>query len=1031
MFVTIQEAHKQIPPRHRSGDAIPSYAEELGQVLARRVQGEVRFNDGDRALYSTDGSNYRQTPIGVVLPKTKEDVIATVTTCREFGAPVLSRGGGTSLAGQCCNVAVVMDFSKYMNRVVWLDPNKRQAAVEPGIVLDDLRNAAEKYNLTFGPDPATHTHCTLGGMIGNNSCGVHALMAGKTSENIDELEILLYDGTRLRVGATSDNELEQIIREGGRRGDIYRRLKTLRDKYADEVRRRFPNIPRRVSGYNLDKLLPENGFHVAQALVGTEATCVTVLEAVTRLVSSPPYRALLVLGYRDVFSAADAVPELLENEPIGLEGFDDLMVSNMRMKSLMTHNLGLLPKGNGWLMVEFGGNSTEEAEDHARRLMDKLKQKGDKAPHAKLFDNPEETKHIWEVRESALGATSWVPGQPPAWEGWEDSAVPPDRLGDYLRDLCGLYKKYDYLGAFYGHFGQACVHTRITFDLFTEPGIEKWRRYMKEAVDLVVRYGGSLSGEHGDGQARAEYLPDMFGPELVKAFEEFKDIWDPQNKMNPGKVVYPYRIDENLRYGSDLRLPPVKTHFQFPEDNGDFGKATMRCVGVGRCRREHAGVMCPSYMVTREEKHSTRGRARLLFEMMSGDVLEKGWKSEAVKDALDLCLACKGCKGQCPVNVDMATYKAEFLSHYYDGKLRPRSAYAVGLIYWWARLASLAPGIVNFLSHAPGLSSVAKAIAGVHQKRTLPAFARRTFKDWFAQHRKRNQNGPKVMLWPDTFTNHWHPEHGAAVTEVLEQLGYHVLVPKASLCCGRPLYDFGMLDTAKKMLQQILDALHPAIEKGIPLVGIEPSCLAVFRDELYTMFPNNPDAKRLRESAFTLGEFIERHGHLDQLPPLHRKAIVQRHCQHEAVMKFDADRRVLEAIGLDHEILDSGCCGMAGGFGYEADHYDVSVACGERVLLPKVREVGEDTLIIADGFSCESQIEQQTGRTAVHLGQVLQMAFREGARPKEPYGAYVKDEYSVNRDRAGAAVSWIGAGTVAGLAALGLWKAVSDIRRRS
>ena len=416
MFVTIQEAHKQIPPRHRPSDDVPSYADKLGKALAARVKGEVRFNSGDRALYSTDASNYRQTPIGVVLPRTKEDVIATVATCREFGAAVLSRGGGTSLAGQCCNAAVVMDFSKYMNKIIWLDEKKRQAAVEPGIVLDDLRNAAEKHKLTFGPDPATHSRCTLGGMIGNNSCGVHALMAGKTSENIDELEILLYDGTRLRVGATSDNELEQIIREGGRRGEIYGKLKTLRDKYADRVRQKYPDIPRRVSGYNLDKLLPENGFHVAQALVGTEATCVTVLEAVTRLVSSPPCRSLLVLGYPDMFEAADAVPELLQSKPIGLEGFDALMVQNLKAKGQMSKNLGLLPDGKGWLMLEFGGHSTEEAEEQAHRLMDKLKQRGSGAPKTKLFDNQDESKHIWEVRESALAATAWVPGQASAWK---------------------------------------------------------------------------------------------------------------------------------------------------------------------------------------------------------------------------------------------------------------------------------------------------------------------------------------------------------------------------------------------------------------------------------------------------------------------------------------------------------------------------------------------------------------------------------------------------------------------------------------
>lgn len=979
MLVSIEEHRQQTPPRQRPGDQAPDYAQDLASRLRNTSEGEVRFDNGSRALYSTDASNYRQTPIGAVIPRTIEDVVNTVAICREFGAPILSRGGGTSLAGQCCNIAVVLDFSKYLNQVISLDPHRKQARVQPGIILDDLRRAAEEHHLTFGPDPATHTHCTIGGMIGNNSCGVHALMAGKTSENIDELEILTYDGLRMRVGATTEDELQRIIGEGGRRGEIYQRLKSLRDRYADLIRQRYPQIPRRVSGYNLDKLLPEAGFHVAQALVGTESTCVTVLEATTRLVSSPPIRVLLLLGFADIYEAADAVPSVLTGNPIGLEGMDCFLVDNIRTLHSRVNMTPLLPEGKAWLIAEFGGETQKEALAQAQQLMDSL-QKQRNPPSMKLFSDPAIQRQVWNIRESALGTASFLSGQH-AWEGWEDSAVPPDRLGGYLRDLRALYEKYNYQGAFYGHFGQGCLHTRINFDLRTQEGIAIFRRYMEEAADLVVSYGGSLSGEHGDGQARAELLPKMFGPELIAAFNEFKAIWDPNNKMNPHKVVHPYQIDENLRLGPDYHPPQLKTHFQFPEDHGSFADAALRCVGVGKCRRQEEGTMCPSYMVTSEEQHSTRGRARLLFEMLQGEVLDQGWRSEEVKEALDLCLACKGCKHDCPVNVDMATYKSEFLSHYYEGRRRPLSAYAVGRIRQMAELASRMPSVANFFTQAPGISDVMKAVAGIAPQRQLPAFARQTFKAWYEQRPRRNVGQQQVILWPDTFTDYWHPEHGAATVEVLEHLGYHVRVPKAGLCCGRPLYDHGMLDQAKALLREILDTLRPAIRRDVPIVGIEPSCLAVFRDELCNLFPKDEDARRLKANAFTLAEFLEKEDHLSSLPTLQQKAVVHGHCHHKSVIGMNSDRKVLDALGLEYQLLDSGCCGMAGGFGFEKEHYQLSIACGERVLFPKVQMADEGTLILADGFSCQTQIEQATGRRALHLAQVLKIAYQENALP--------------------------------------------------
>lgn len=968
--------------RHRKEAQIPLFidASALASDLRGAISGEVRFDDGSRALYATDGSNYRQVPIGVIVPRSRDDVIATVEICRQHGAPILSRGGGTSLTGGCCNVAVVMDWSKYVNRILWLDPARKLARVEPGCVLDKLRGKAEEHNLTFAPDPSTHNHCTLGGMIGNNSCGVHSLIGlgtGRTSDQIDELEILLYDGTRMTVGATSEEDLTRIIEAGGRRGEIYARLKALRDRYADLIRARYPQIPRRVSGYNLDDLLPERGFHVARALGGSEGTCVTVLEAQLHLVPSPPLRSLLVLGYPDVYEAASHVPEILEAGPIGLEGLDDILVKDMKTKGIHPHDVKLLPPGGGWLLVEFGGETKDEADAKAKELMTRLGGLTG-APSMKLFDDEAEEEHLWKVRESGLGATARIPGHKDAWEGWEDSAVAPEKLSDYLRDMRTMLKKYGYNGSLYGHFGQGCVHTRIDFDLKTAEGVKHFRRYLDESADLIAKYGGSISGEHGDGQSKAALLPKMFGPELVHAFGEFKAIWDPDNKMNPHRVVDPALPGENLRMGPSYHPIQVKTRFKFPDDGGSFAYATERCVGVGECRKEESGTMCPSYMVTKEDRYSTRGRAHLLFEMLQGDPMKGVWKAEPVREALDLCLACKGCKTECPLNVDMATYKAEFYSHYYENRLRPPHAYAMGWIYWWARIASWMPGVVNALTRAPGIGKLLQVMGGISTQRKMPAFAPETFKQWWDRRPPRNVGMPPVMLWADTFNNHFHPQTLKAAVEVIEDAGFHVNVPRQSLCCGRPLYDFGMLDTAQSLLRQIMETLRPEIEAGIPFVGLEPSCVAVFRDELHGLFPMDEDAKRLRDNFLTLAEFLEKKAPGYRVPRLRRKAIVHGHCHHTHVMTLTHEQSVLKNMGLNYQMLDSGCCGMAGSFGFEAGHYDVSVAVGERVLLPAVRKAEDETLIIADGFSCREQIAGLTDRGALHLAQVLQMALHEG-----------------------------------------------------
>ncbi len=995
-------------------------AQGLAEELRRVVRGEVRFDAGSRALYSTDGSNYRQVPIGVVLPRGEEDVIETVAACRRFGAPVLSRGGGTSLAGQCCNVAVVLDFSKYMNRLVVMDSARRRAVVEPGIVLDWLREAAERHHLTFGPDPSTHNHCTLGGMIGNNSCGVHSVMAGKTDDNVEELDVLLYDGTRMTVGATSEHELERFIRQGGRRGQIYAGLKALRDEYGDEIRRRFPDIPRRVSGYNLPWLLPEGGFHVARALVGSESTCVTVLRATVRLVYSPPGRSLLVLGYRDVYAAGDHVPDVLAAHPIACEGLDDLLVEDMKKKKLHPRDITLLPPGGGWLLVEFGGETKEESDEQARRLMEALEKKPD-APSMKLFDDGSEEQALWTVRRSGLGATARVPGEKDTWEGWEDSAVAPDKVGAYLRKLRQLFQKYGYKCALYGHFGQGCIHTRIDFDLVTKEGIEKHRAFIDDAADLVLSFGGSLSGEHGDGQSRGELLPKMFGPQVMQAFRRFKSIWDPDWKMNPGKLVDAWRIDENLRLGPHYRPPSPKTHFSFLEDDGSFARVSTRCVGVGECRRQHGGTMCPSYRATMEEQHSTRGRAHLLFEMLEGAPLTEGWRNDAVREALDLCLACKGCKHDCPMNVDMASYKAEFLSHYYDRRLRPRHAYAMGLIYWWARLASVAPSLVNVVTHAPGIGSLVKWAGGVAQEREMPRFATETLRDWFARRpRPETATGSRgrVILWPDTFSNHFFPQTGKAAVEVLEAAGFEVAMPERSLCCGRPLYDFGMLDLAGHLLRETLDTLRPAIEDGVPVVGLEPSCVAVFRDELLNLFPNDLDAIRLSQQTFLLSELFAKKAPDYRPPTLRAKAIVHGHCHQKSILGMQDETAMLEKLGLDCEVLDNGCCGMAGSFGFEQAHYDVSLKVAEHELLPAVRQAPKDALIVANGFSCREQIAQTSDRRALHLADVMQLALHGGGGVAGPYPERrVLEQQGGLSAAAGAGIAALAAATIA----IGVW----------
>ncbi|MBD3782591.1 MAG: FAD-binding protein [Micrococcales bacterium] len=1005
-------------------DDLAATGRALAAALEGRIEGEVRFDDGSRAAYSTDASNYRQVPLGVVLPRTLDDVVTTVAACREHGVPLTSRGGGTSLAGQACNVGVVLDFSKYLTAVESIDPEDRSAWVQPGCTLDWLRDAAAEHGLTYGPDPATHSRNTLGGMIGNNSCGTHSVMAEfygpgpLTAHQVLELEVLTYRGARFTVGPMTHDELDAAVAEGGERGRILAGLQDVRDRHLAAIRTGFPQIPRRVSGYNLPQLLDEHRFDVAKALVGTEGTCVVVLRARVRLIDAKPERTLVVAGFADAPSAGDHVPMVREHRPVACEGIDHLLVDFMRKKGLHPEDVDLLPEGKGFLLVEFGSDDKDDADAQARRFVEACEAL-EHPPSTKVFTDSWEAQKLWEVRESGLGATAHVPGMATTHPGWEDAAVPPEKVGDYLRDFRDLLEEFDYHAALYGHFGQGCIHCRIDFRLSTAHGVRQWRQFLTRAAELVTSYGGSLSGEHGDGQARGALLTTMYGTELVAAFGEFKAVWDPDGMMNPGKVVHPHDPTDDLREGPGVRLTPVRTHFAFPDDDHDFGKATARCVGVGQCRNVDTGGMCPSYMATREEEDSTRGRARMLFEMLRGDSPEGGWRDPHVADALELCLACKACKHECPVNVDMATYKAEFLSHYYKGRLRPRSDYAITLIYWWARLASRVPRLVNAVTQNGLLAPLLKRAGGVAQARPVPRFREQPFARGFRARRGPGGERPvhgdgpplrhrdsarfrgesyttptmqrgglrptlhphgadapietdRVVLWPDTFNNYLESSVLEATVEVLEHAGYEVSVPSRPLCCGRPLYDAGMLTTAKRLWRQVLDTLRDDIRAGVPVVGVEPSCVAAFRDELVGLMPDDADARRLSEQTFILSEFLERQRY--QPPRLPVDAVVQMHCHHVAALGTDAEEAVLSRMGVSADVLDAGCCGLAGSFGFSADKYDVSVRVGERKMAPRIRATASASEVVTDGFSCREQIEHLTGRQPRHLAELLRDA---------------------------------------------------------
>ncbi|MEW2353315.1 FAD-linked oxidase C-terminal domain-containing protein [Spirillospora sp. NPDC029432] len=943
--------------------------EATGRRLAAALPGVFRTDLTARTAYSSDASIYRRVPVAVAEVRSSGDIARVLELAAAEGLPVTARGGGTSIAGNSIGPGIVIDTSRHLDRILRVDPEARTAVVQPGVVLDDLRAAAGRYGLSFGPDPSSHSRCTLGGMIGNNACGSHSVAWGITSANVESLRMLLPDGRELRAAKGTSGD-----------AGIDAELTRLRDAHLGPLRTELGRFSRQVSGYGLHHLLPENGFDVAKALVGSEGTCGLVTEATVRLVPVPRYRALAVLGFPDVYTAAELAPFAARTGALTVEGMASDLLTALRAQPGRASAGADLPAGGGWLYCEVGGDTKAEAEEAAHGLVEVVRGRF-AATTAVVVDDPVRMRALWWIREAGSGIVTRLPDGGEAWPGWEDSAVPPERLGDYLRGLYGLMREHGLRGVPYGHFGEGCLHLRVDFALDDPRGVAVYREFMEAAAELVVSFGGTVSGEHGDGRARSELLGAMYSPELLRAFGAFKGVFDPEGRLNPGVIVDPVPTDADLRPGQGrdaLALTPVHA---LTRDKGSFTAAVHRCVGVGACRNLETGAMCPSFKVTRDEVHSTRGRARVLAEMLRGETIRDGWRSTEVRDALDLCLSCKACASDCPVNVDMATYKAEFLHRHYAGRPRPLAHYSMGWLPLWSRLVAGVPGAARSANAAlrrRPVAALAKRLAGVEPRRDMIRFADETLRGWFRRRPEPAAGGRKVVLWPDTFTNFHEPAAGKAAVEVLEALGYRVLIPPGRVCCGLTWHSTGQLRVTQHVLRRTLDVLRPALEAGLPVVGLEPSCTVMLRDEAPELLPDDPRAKLLAAQTVTLAELVAAHEGDWPFRRLDAGAVAQVHCHQEAKGSYDPDRAVLERLGVTPDVIGAGCCGLAGNFGFEPGHWDVSQACAERELYPKVREAGADDLVLADGFSCRTQIAQGTGDRALHLAEVLRRALPRG-----------------------------------------------------
>jgi FAD/FMN-containing dehydrogenase/Fe-S oxidoreductase len=954
---------------------------ELAAALRAAGLAEIETATRRRAEYSSDASNYRVVPEVVAFPRSTDEIVAALAVCRDRGVPIVTRGGGTSIAGNALSSGLVLDLSRHLNRVIAVDPEERTAVVEPGTVLDDITAAAARHSLRFGPDPSTHSRATIGGAIGNNACGSRALRYGRTADNVVALDVVTGNGTRLVTGPGGAGLPDAGPADPG--AALLTDLRALVAQNLATIRTEFGRFTRQVSGYSLEHLLPENGANVAKFLSGTEGTLALTLRATVRLVAAPRATALAVLGYPDMAAAAEAVPALLPHLPVALEGLDSRMVDVVRLRRGPAA-VPALPRGGGWLFAETAGDSLEEARAAAVKL----------AADGGCLDSSVITgpaaAALWRIREDGAGLGGRTPAGAPAWPGWEDSAVPVHALPAYLRELAALMASHGLDGLMYGHFGDGCVHARIDFPLRDRPGV--LRSFTQDAARLAASYGGSASGEHGDGRARGELLPAMYSPAAIGLFGAVKQLFDPAGLLNPGVIVDPAPLDADLRVAL---AAPLKRGlgFAYASDGGDFSTAVHRCVGVGKCRADNTasgGVMCPSYLATRDEKDSTRGRARVLQELANGSLVSSGWQSPEVHEALDLCLSCKGCSTDCPAGVDMATYKAEATYQRYRGKLRPAAHYSLGWLPRWAALTTRWPGaarLANLSLRFPPVATLAKRIGGIDERRGLPEFAARSFRRWFAERGVAGASGGvggaaaagrPVLLWVDTFTNAFAPHVGRAAVQVLEAAGYQVRITERNVCCGLTWISTGQLDGARRQLRAALRELGPALDAGIPVVGLEPSCTAALRADAAELLPDDPRAEALGGAVQTLAELLR--GTEGWTPPdlSDVTGVAQPHCHQHAVLGWHADAAILADAGASIEAV-GGCCGLAGNFGVERGHYDVSVAVAETALLPAVRAAsngggaGEDTAptVLADGFSCRTQLDQLANVHGTHLAELL------------------------------------------------------------
>ncbi|MFS3129826.1 FAD-binding and (Fe-S)-binding domain-containing protein [Nocardioides sp. Bht2] len=919
---------------------------DLRAALRRAGVDDVRDDAASRAAYTSDASLYRVPPRLIAFPRNAEQVAAAIEVAREHRVPLTPRGAGTSVAGNAIGPGIVLDVSKHLDRIIAIDTQARTARVQPGVVQADLQRAAAPFGLRFGPDPSTASRCTIGGMIGNDACGSRSLAYGRTADNVEALSLITGTGAELITSRTT-----------GHRGFAPARLALgeLIDTHLSVLRTEFGRFPRQVSGYALQHLLPEHGRDLTRALVGSEGTLGVVTEATVRLIPEPRHRVLVVLGYPEMVTAAEAVPGLLTHEMTACEGLDSRIVDVVRARRAVPE----LPDGQAWIFAELAGESPTELEARAARLA-----RDSATRHHRTVIDPVEMKALWAIRADGAGLAGRSPAGYPAWPGWEDAAVPPENLAGYLRGFQALLEDHQLTAMPFGHFGEGCVHVRLDFPLEAPDAAQRVTAFAEAAADLVAEHGGSLSGEHGDGRARSALLDRMYSAEAIALFGAVKELFDPLALLNPGVLVAPAALT------ADLRLPrPAPSGRQVLRlaDGDDLSTAVHRCTGVGKCRVTTPAsetVMCPSFAATRNEIDSTRGRARVLQEMMDGG-LDGGWRDPAVHDALDLCLSCKGCASDCPTGIDMATYKSEVLHHSYRRRLRPRTHYTLGWLPRWADVAARHPRLANALTGSRLTRRLALWAAGVDARRSVPKFAPTT---WRQSEPPPARDGLPVVMFVDSFTDHFAPEVAQATRDVLVRAGFAPRSADEQACCALTWITTGQLDAAKKRLARTVELLLPAARAGTPIVGLEPSCTAALRHDAPALL-GTKDAQLVADAVVTLAELLTRTP--SWTPPIlsGMTVLAQPHCHHHAVLGWETDAALLARTGAEVVRL-GGCCGLAGNFGVERGHHDVSVAVADLQLMPALAQHPQ-AIVLADGFSCRTQVDDLAGRHSKHLAQLL------------------------------------------------------------